>query len=198
MIALFIHITAYVSMFHSYIVNCRYSVGRLRPHFFNVCNPDPSLCTSDKATYVSDYNCTASPAMFNNRTIKKAEKEVHLSFPSGHACFSVQAATFTIWYLQSRSSQLPLRETFILPLIQLGLLIMAFYTCISRIMDNKHHPTDVIAGALIGFLIQLFNVVYVTRIKASVQRPAHPERAERNEVSNGMPLQEQNSNNTLL
>ena len=196
MIALFIHITAYVSMFHSYIVNCRYSVGRLRPHFFNVCNPDPSLCTSDKATYVSDYNCTASPAMFNNR--EKAEKEVHLSFPSGHACFSVQAATFTIWYLQSRSSQLPLRETFILPLIQLGVLIMAFYTCISRIMDNKHHPTDVIAGALIGFLIQLFNVVYVTRIKASVQRPAHPERAERNEVSNGMPLQEQNSNNTLL
>ena len=66
-------------------------------------------------------------------------------------------------------------------------------------IDHKHHPTDVIAGALIGTIIQLFNVAYVTKIWASVSTPAGP-RMERNEVdiNNGVPLQERTSNNTLL
>jgi len=184
----------------------KYSVGRLRPHFFSVCNPNIStICTANHPVtqYVIDYSCAPNKTMFDNedRTIEKALKEIHLSFPSGHATFSVQAAVFSIWYLQSRSPQLPnsIRDTFILPLIQLGLLVMAFFTCISRVMDNKHHPTDVIAGALIGTIIQLFNVAYVTKIWASVSTPAGP-RMERSEVdiNNGVPLQERTSNNTLL
>ena len=37
-------------------------------------------------------------------------------------------------------------------------------TAISRIMDNKHHPTDVIAGSLIGIICQILNVFGVTLI----------------------------------
>ena len=76
---------------------------------------------------------------------------------------------------------------------------MAFFTCISRVMDNKHHPTDVIAGALIGAIIQLFNVTYVTKIWSSVSMSTGL-RVERSEadINNGVPLQERNSNNTLL
>ena len=185
----------------------RYSVGRLRPHFFDVCNLDLStICTTNHPfinQYVADYTCTPNKTKFDNeeKTIEKRLKEIHLSFPSGHATFSVQAAVFSIWYLQSRSPQLPnsIRDTFILPLIQLGLLVMAFFTCISRVMDNKHHPTDVIAGALIGAIIQLFNVTYVTKIWSSVSMSTGP-RVERSEadINNGVPLQERNSNNTLL
>ena len=31
-------------------------------------------------------------------------------------------------------------------------------------MDNKHHPTDVIAGSLIGIICQILNVFGVTLI----------------------------------
>jgi hypothetical protein len=33
---------------------------------------------------------------------------------------------------------------------------------LSRIMDNKHHPTDVLAGSILGSLLALFSFFYLT------------------------------------
>ena len=38
---------------------------------------------------------------------------------------------------------------------------MAFATSLTRVTDNKHHPTDVLAGALVGVVFQWFSVVYI-------------------------------------
>ena len=49
---------------------CKYTVGRLRPHFFNVCNPvfDDNLCgpnsTSPAVVYVVDYTCSGNRQVF--------------------------------------------------------------------------------------------------------------------------------------
>lgn len=41
---------------------------------------------------------------------------------------------------------------------------MAFATSLTRVTDNKHHPTDVLAGALVGMMFQWFNVVYIMEL----------------------------------
>ena len=66
--------------------------------------------------------------------------------------------TFYLWlytpvnylqiYLQRRLTFL--FSSLLRPLLQLSVFTMAWYTCLSRVMNNKHHPTDVMAGAVIG------------------------------------------------
>ena len=49
-------------------------------------------------------------------------------------------------------------------MVQLFILLAAIYTGVSRIQDNKHHPSDVIAGCLIGSAAQILNILGVTRV----------------------------------
>ena len=51
--------------------------------------------------------------------------------------------------------------TLLVPFLQLTFFCMAFATSLTRVTDNKHHPTDVLAGALVGVVFQWFNVVYI-------------------------------------
>lgn len=63
----------------------KYSLGRLRPHFLDVCKPNWSKfnCTDVRGNYlfITDDVCTVA------KGTKKA-KESRLSFPSGHSSFS--------------------------------------------------------------------------------------------------------------
>lgn len=62
----------------------KYTLGRLRPHFLDVCKPDWSKvnCTDPRGNFVFvvDDVCTGTNARLN--------KEMRLSFPSGHASFA--------------------------------------------------------------------------------------------------------------
>ena len=70
-------------------------------------------------------------------------KEITLS-----VCFLPPSLQF---YLQSRFSWRGAR--LLRPLLQFTLLMMAFYTGLSRVSDHKHHPTDVLAGFVQGALV---------------------------------------------
>lgn len=65
----------------------KYSIGRLRPHFIDVCKPRnlESLC-SDPYAYIESFECTT-----NN---KKLLKEMRLSFMSGHSSFSAYCMVY--------------------------------------------------------------------------------------------------------
>jgi len=162
---------------------CKYNVGRLRPHFLDLCQPyitDMSLVriqfNSTEIQYVSadNYNCNYSSfteklncptcgwdeAKYTHRI-----REAYLSFPSGHTSYSFQTAVFLILYLQAKFSNHHLmKNTLIIPMVQLLILVSAIYTGITRIQDYKHHPTDVIAGALIGAFAQIVNALGITKI----------------------------------
>ena len=92
--------------------------------------------------------------------------ETHLSFLSGHASFAVQSATFFVLYLHAAFMwQRPSGSSCLfVPFLQALGVAAAFYTCISRVVDYKHHPSDVVAGALLGLIVQGLNVAGVTRL----------------------------------
>lgn len=55
------------------------------------------------------------------------------------------------FYLQSRFTWRGAR--LLRPLTQFTLIMMSFYTGLSRVSDHKHHPTDVLAGFVQGALV---------------------------------------------
>ena len=91
------------------------------------------------------------------------------SFPSGHAQIAVCCAVFFIvsfisfksqnlststllqTYLQRRRLRgVRVAATF---LVQLTMLVLALYCGYSRVVDHRHHPTDVLAGSLMGAVV---------------------------------------------
>lgn len=43
----------------------KYSIGRLRPHFLDVCKPDWKLINCSSGAYIEDYTCTGDLTMVN-------------------------------------------------------------------------------------------------------------------------------------
>uniref|UniRef100_W8BRP6 Putative phosphatidate phosphatase n=1 Tax=Ceratitis capitata TaxID=7213 RepID=W8BRP6_CERCA len=126
----------------------KYSIGRLRPHFFAVCQPvmaDGSTCddTFNAGRYIEDFICIgkASPRMF---------KQMSLSFPSAHASFATFTMIYMAIYLQKRMTWE--RCKMVKHFIQFTLLMFAWFTGLTRISDYQHHTTDVLAGSAIGAL----------------------------------------------
>ncbi|XP_029473852.1 phospholipid phosphatase 3 [Rhinatrema bivittatum] len=138
------------------------SVGRLRPHFMAVCNPDFSNINCSVG-YVEDYTCRGSASK-----VMEARK----SFFSGHASFSMYTMLYLVFYLQARFTWRGAR--LLRPLLQFTLLMMALYTGLSRVSDHKHHPSDVLAGFAQGALVAYCIVFYVSdifRTKTKISLP---------------------------
>ena len=68
----------------------------------------------------------------------------------------------------------------------------AFYTGVSRVIDYKHHPTDVIAGGLIGTLIQILNCFSATLIFSREDESPRSQQNEEESIS----LRTKNQNET--
>lgn len=66
----------------------KYTIGRHRPHFMDVCRPNKGYenCANDHK-YITDFNCTTG----NDYLIQESK----LSFYSGHSAFSFYAAWYT-------------------------------------------------------------------------------------------------------
>ncbi|XP_067370732.1 phospholipid phosphatase 3 isoform X2 [Channa argus] len=138
------------------------SVGRMRPHFIDVCRPDFTLIDCSLG-YITNYTCTGEDS-----NVQEARK----SFFSGHASFSMYTMLYLAFYFQSRFTWRGAR--LLRPLLQFTLLMMAFYTGLSRVSDHKHHPTDVLAGFVQGALVAYCIVFYVSDLFKPRVKPATP------------------------
>ncbi|GFO47910.1 phospholipid phosphatase 1 [Plakobranchus ocellatus] len=126
----------------------KHSVGRLRPHFLSLCNPDLEKCSG----YMTEFVCRSKDI--------NMLREARLSFPSGHSSFALYSAVYLILYLEGR---LACRAVVLAkPLVQLFFFALALYTCLSRISDYKHHWGDVLAGALLGTVVAISLVFSLT------------------------------------
>ncbi|XP_015672052.1 phospholipid phosphatase 3-like [Protobothrops mucrosquamatus] len=137
------------------------AVGRLRPHFLAVCQPNFThiVCS---AGYLEDYICTGS---------RSKEKEARKSFYSGHASFAMYTMMYLVFYLQARFTWRGAR--LLRPLVQFVLLMLAIYTGLTRVSDYQHHPSDVIVGLLQGALVAYWVAFYISSMFHCKQQP-HP------------------------
>jgi phosphatidate phosphatase len=178
----------------------KYTIGRLRPHFLTVCDPDftESLCRdpnhAEYTRFVTDEQsgiCRLNGGEYTEKQLKEAR----LSFLSGHSSFSFFCGTFMIVYLQSRLNRFPKSQHLGIqaavrslkiarPFIQFGLIILAFWISLTRISDYFHHPMDVVTGALVGVLFACVTLVVIADIfnKPSTFRcdrgPVLPQRSD--------------------
>lgn len=123
-------------------------VGYLRPVFYDLCEPD------------ADYQeCTGSDS-----------DDARKSFPSGHSSFSFCGLTLLTLYLLARFGvysgsavvrespdgtilmeyRKPARIKKLFSVLSLAPMALAAFVAASRVADNKHHPADVIGGAVLG------------------------------------------------
>ena len=139
----------------------KYQIGRLRPHYLSLCNPD---LTDDLCKDNGYYKFVEEDEEIMCRGYEEHKKELHearLSFLSGHSSFSFYCGTFLIIYLQARLNKMPyIQRTPIRlvyrvlkvmrPFIQFAMIILSFWVSLTRISDYFHHPMDVVTGALVG------------------------------------------------
>jgi phosphatidate phosphatase len=138
-------------------------VGRLRPHFMDVCKPDFTKFTCLTTTgfnQVYNYIDTSSPSFCTGDAA--LVKEARLSFPSGHSSFAWYTMIFLIVYLEARLNLTRFR--FIKPMIQITAFIAAYVTMVSRVSDYHHRGSDVIGGTVIGVVIGLFITIITGRV----------------------------------
>lgn len=119
-------------------------VGRLRPMFFEACNPDVD-CGDAKNLhrYITDFKCTNE-----NRSLTSLGK----SFPSGHASESMVSMMYLVFYFHKRFAEMPAIRGVIL-ILQISCVIIALFVGLSRIQDYHHHWSDVMAGFIFGAFI---------------------------------------------
>jgi len=134
---------------------CKQTTGRLRPHFLSVCQPGQVDCgTYQQPVYVMNYTCAGNSDLFPEKKEREHRvREARLSFLSGHASLATYGMVYSIIYIQTRSSRTSF--PFIPALMQVLLALYALVTSVSRVTDNKHHPTDVIAGAVLGVVMAI-------------------------------------------
>ncbi|XP_055345757.1 phospholipid phosphatase 2-like [Paramacrobiotus metropolitanus] len=136
----------------------KYAVGRLRPHFISVCDPDFSRIIGypGNCTYVEEPYCRAASS--TDPVIISRFADSRLSFLSGHSSFSFYCAFFVIFYLETRLKWMSMR--FFKAFLQFAVFLAALLCSMSRVSDNKHHPTDVMAGSALGIVVSTV-VVFV-------------------------------------
>ena len=146
----------------------KYSVGKFRPYFLTLCNPDYStICIDESAYYTIDgddeqhfdeffqkYVFSSKMDICRNDTIAHM-KEPHLSFISGHASFSFYFASFLMLYTNTNTTKIRFLKNFV-SMIQVLLFIVACWISISRINDYQHHPQDVFLGGILGLVSSFY------------------------------------------
>ncbi|KAH8406312.1 hypothetical protein KR215_010956 [Drosophila sulfurigaster] len=157
----------------------KYSTGRLRPYFFDVCQPKWSaeddleeeddqqllscelLSPGNATSYIEDYKCTEFAASLELLSL------VRHSFPSGFATSTSYAMFFLIYYAQARLFAPWLR--LLRSTLQLACGAIALLVCLERISTNQNHISDAAAGFFLGATLASFVAVFVAHLFRQVR-----------------------------
>lgn len=142
----------------------KYTIGRLRPHFIDMCRPiiNGGDCSNpaNMGRYIEEYTCSGTISDFLMR-------ETRLSFPSGHSSLSAYTLIYCVLFLHARITCS--RFNLLKSLLQIALILLVWFIGLSRISDYKHHWSDVLAGFSIG----VFCAMIVSNFVAKLFKTSH-------------------------
>eukprot|EP00569_Conticribra_weissflogii_P007147 CAMPEP_0171347034 /NCGR_PEP_ID=MMETSP0878-20121228/26755_1 /TAXON_ID=67004 /ORGANISM="Thalassiosira weissflogii, Strain CCMP1336" /LENGTH=327 /DNA_ID=CAMNT_0011850945 /DNA_START=161 /DNA_END=1144 /DNA_ORIENTATION=+ len=115
----------------------KFYVGRLRPNFYAMCGFDTDTLSCQNG--------------------EQMENEARMSFPSGHSSLSCCGMMTLTLFLYARVGLGRImvpgvasgRSKF-LGIVAFTPLLVSFWCATSRLVDNWHHPSDIIAGTILG------------------------------------------------
>ena len=130
-------------------------VGRYRPDWLARCVPSDVGVVS-----IDAFGATGAdnPACTNNAISESKLEDGHKSFPSGHSSTAFSLGTVVVfyacWWISESRGKTPTMMTAwrraVLEVWSALQIAWAFAVASSRVIDNKHHVSDVAAGGLIG------------------------------------------------
>jgi len=91
--------------------------------------------------------------------LKDDAYDIRQSFPSGHSSIAFCGLIFLALYIHKVWN---CRNIGFVPyILETGCFGLAAYIGITRVTDNRHHGTDVLAGAILGTVIAIIAFRYV-------------------------------------
>jgi len=118
------------------------STGKPRPDVISRCDPEPGSKDAIPWGLVTSAIC--------RQTDHAILKDGFRSFPSGHSSTSFSGLGFLSFFLAGKLHVMDNRGEVWKTIIVMIPLLAAALVAVSRIMDARHHPFDVITGSMLG------------------------------------------------
>ena len=146
----------------------KWIVGGLRPHFYDVCKPDPALALQQEDLYnTTGLNGVGYQGyMFTAEICTGSQKEIWNAlegFPSGHATTIFAGMVYLYLYLNAKLKVFANYHPALWKLVVLYLPIL--FACLlagTLTVDQSHNWYDIVAGGIIGivFAFSAYRMVY--------------------------------------
>lgn len=150
-------------------VMIKWLIGGLRPHFYDVCRPDPTLATQGQFNATGLNGVGYQNYMFTAEICSSGNTEginnALESFPSGHTTTSFAGFVFLYLYLNAKLKVFSNYHPAMWKLILVYAPILG--ACLiggSLTVDQSHNWYDVVAGGTIGtvFAFSSYRMVYAS------------------------------------
>lgn len=148
----------------------KWLIGGLRPHFYDLCKPDPSLASQGQFNAtglngVGYQNYMFTAEICTNQENLSAIENALESFPSGHSTTIFAGAVYLYLYLNAKLKVFSNYHPAMWKLVLLYCPILgAVLVGGSLTVDQSHNWYDIVAGAIIGtvFAFSSYRMVYAS------------------------------------
>ncbi|KAI1461060.1 acid phosphatase/Vanadium-dependent haloperoxidase [Annulohypoxylon moriforme] len=145
-------------------VMIKWLIGGLRPSFYTICQPDPSLAANTTLNAIGYRHYMYTSQICTNGQGRPLWNAMQ-SFPSGHSTTICAAAVYIFLYLNAKLKVFANYHSSMWKLALLYCPILgACLVCGSLTVDASHNWYDILAGAIIGivFSFSAYRMVYAS------------------------------------
>jgi membrane-associated phospholipid phosphatase len=145
-------------------------VSRPRPQFYFICNYAGYADAVNSGNYTDYFNnvMVGNIGSYDKCLNQNAIDEATVSWPSGHSSMSFAGMTVIVMIVRTMFN---IKNVFsVVGMITFGPYIVSSWIATSRVLDNKHHEDDIMAGAVIGVVCTLisFHTLNIVLLKCDM------------------------------